>query len=150
MQTYGKIISVQQQILLANQDQLMNALRTVPGHTDVINVHEFRQIVRGLKNKKAVGNDRITSEVYKLASERLLTMMSIFLSACKLTGKLPSTLIHVVIILLVKCKSKDPADINNYNHWRRWGGRGGETCPPYFFERWETISFSLHFLNVSY
>ena len=31
-----------------------------------------------------------------------------------LTGKLPSTLMHVVIIPLLKCKSKDPADVNNY------------------------------------
>ena len=35
----------------------MNAFGTVPGHNDVINVHEPRQIVRRLKNKKAVGND---------------------------------------------------------------------------------------------
>ena len=47
----------------------MNALGTVPGHNDVINVHELRQIVRALKIKKAVGNDGIQSEVYKLASE---------------------------------------------------------------------------------
>ena len=40
-----------------NQDQVMNALRTVTGHYDVINVHELRQIVTGLKNNKAVGND---------------------------------------------------------------------------------------------
>ena len=39
-----------------NRDQVMNALGTVPGHNDVINVHELRQIVRGLKSKKAVGN----------------------------------------------------------------------------------------------
>ena len=58
----------------------MNALGSVPSHNDVNNVHELRQIVRGLKNKKAVGYDGITSEVYKFASERLLTMMSIFLS----------------------------------------------------------------------
>ena len=32
----------------------MNALGTVPGHNDVINRHELRQIVRGLKNKNAV------------------------------------------------------------------------------------------------
>ena len=32
----------------------MNAMGTVPGHNDVINVQELRQIVRGLKNKKAV------------------------------------------------------------------------------------------------
>ena len=92
----------------------MNALWTVPGHNDVINVHELRQIVRGLKNKKAVGNDGIPSEVYKFASERLLTIMSIFLSGCMLTGKLPSTLMHVVIMPLLKYKYKDPADVNNY------------------------------------
>ena len=65
----------------------MYALGTVPGHNDVINVHELRQIVRGLKNNKAVGNDGIPSDVYKFASERLLTMMTIFLSGCMLTGK---------------------------------------------------------------
>ena len=66
----------------------MNALSTVPGHNDVINVQELRQIVKGLKNNKAIGNDRVPYAVYKFASERLLTMMSIFLSGCMLTGKL--------------------------------------------------------------
>ena len=42
----------------------MNALGTVPGHNDVINGHELQQIVRGLKIKKAVGNNGIPSEVY--------------------------------------------------------------------------------------
>ena len=92
----------------------MNSLRTVPGHNDVINVHDLNQIVKGLKNNKAVGNDGIPSEVYKFVSELLLTMMSIFLSGCMLTGKLPNSLMHVVIIPLLKCKSKDPADVNNY------------------------------------
>ena len=90
-----------------NRDQVMNVLGTVPGHNDVINVHELRQIVRGLKNKKGVGNDGIPSEVNKFASGRLLTTMLIFLSGCMLSGKLPSTLMHVVIIPLMKCKSKD-------------------------------------------
>ena len=61
-----------------NRDQVMNVLRTVPGQNDVINVHELGQIVKELKNNKAVGNDGIPSEVYKFASELLLTMMSIF------------------------------------------------------------------------
>ena len=52
-----------------NRDQVMNALRTVPAHNDVINVHELRQIVKRQKNNKAVGNDGIPSEVYKFASE---------------------------------------------------------------------------------
>ena len=53
-----------------NRDQVMNVLGTVPCHTDAINVHELRQIVRGLKNNKALGNDGIPSEVFKFASER--------------------------------------------------------------------------------
>ena len=92
----------------------MNALRSVPGHKDVINEHELRQIVKGLKNNKAVGNDGIPSEVFKFVSEQLLTMMSILISGCMLTFKLPNSLMHEVIIPLLKCKSKDPADVNNY------------------------------------
>ena len=98
-----------------NRDQVMNALRTVPAHNDVINVHELRQIVKWLKNNKAVGNDGIPSEVYKFTSEQLLTMMSIFLSGCMLTGKLPNSFMHIVIIPLLKCKSKETADVNNYS-----------------------------------
>ena len=70
--------------------------------------------MRGLKSKKAIGNDGITSEVYKFASDRLLTIMSIFLSGFMLTGKLPSTLMHVVMIPLLMCNSKDQADVNNF------------------------------------
>ena len=87
-----------------NRGKVRNALRTVPGHNNVINVHKLRQIVRGLKNNKAVGNDGIPSEVYMFASERLLAMRLILLSGCMmLTGKPLSTLAHLVIILLLKC-----------------------------------------------
>ena len=40
-------------------------------------------------------------------------MMSILISGCMLTGKLPSTLMHIVIIPLLKYKFKYPADVNN-------------------------------------
>ena len=86
-----------------NRDQVMNALGTVPGHNDVINVHELRQMVRGLKNSRQLAMMEFHL-VYKFASEQLLTIMSTFLSRCMLTGKLPSTLIHVVIILLLLLK----------------------------------------------
>ena len=49
----------------------MNALSTVPGHNDVINVHELLQIVRGLKNKMAV----VKMELY-------LKSISLHLSDC--------------------------------------------------------------------
>ena len=75
-----------------NRDQVMNALGNVAGHNVAINVHDLRQIVRGLKNKKAVGNDGTPSEVYRFASEQQLPMMSIFLSGCMLTDRPQSTL----------------------------------------------------------
>ena len=40
--------------------------------------------------------------------------MSILLSGCMLTGKLASTLLHVVMMPLLKCRYKHPADLNNY------------------------------------
>ena len=43
-----------------------------------------------------------------------LMSMSLHLSDCMLTGMLPIALMHVVVIPLLKCKSKDPADVNNY------------------------------------
>ena len=73
-----------------NREQGMDALTTVKCHNDVNNVHELRQILRGLKNNKAVGNYGIPSEIHKFASGRLLTMMSIFLSGGMLTGNLMS------------------------------------------------------------
>ena len=41
-------------------------------------------------------------------------MISTLISGCVLTGKLPSTLMRLVIIPLLQCKSKDPADVNDY------------------------------------
>ena len=80
----------------------MNALGTLTGHNDGSNVHELWEIVRGMKNKTAVGNDGIPSEVYKFSSERLLTMMSIsFPVVCMLTGKLPSTLMHAFVFVIL-------------------------------------------------
>ena len=70
--------------------------------------------MRGLKNNKAIGNDGIPSEVYKFASERRLTTVSIFFPVCILTGKIRNTLMHVVIIPLLKFRSKYPGDVNNY------------------------------------
>ena len=101
----------------SNNSGRYTLLMTVPGHSDVINVHELMYILKRLKNNKAVGNDGndgIPSEVYKFASERLLIMMSIFRSSCIITVNLPNFFMHVVIIPLLKCKLKDPAYVNNY------------------------------------
>ena len=60
-----------------NRDQVMNSLRTVPGHNDVINENALRQIVKGVKNNVPVSNNGIPSEIYLFASEQLLIMISI-------------------------------------------------------------------------
>ena len=53
----------------------MNALGTVPGHNDFINIHELRQVVSGLKNNRAVGNDGIPSEVYQFQTNKQTIMI---------------------------------------------------------------------------
>ena len=96
-----------------NRDQIMNALRTVPVHNYVINVHELRQILKGLKNNKAVDNDGF--HLKSIICIRATVDHDVNIPfRCMLTGQLPDSLMHVVIIPLLKCKSKDPADVNNY------------------------------------
>ena len=58
---------------------------------------------------------RVTSKAYSIQPLPVKhTTLTRLLSGCMLSGKLQSTLMHVVIIPLLKCKSKDPADVNNY------------------------------------
>ena len=96
--------------------QVMNALGTVPGHNDVINVHELWQIVRGLKNKTTVGIDGIPSEVDKFSSDQLLTMMLTaadrLYAYCKAKEYPYARSDHTAAEM--KIKSKDPTDVNNY------------------------------------
>ena len=43
-----------------------NALRPILDHYDIMNLHEMRHDVRGLKSNKAEGIDGIPSELYNL------------------------------------------------------------------------------------
>ena len=97
-----------------NRGWVQNALDNVPAVNEIISVNEVRSIVKGLKNNKAVGNDDIPGEVYKYASHRLIAVLALFLSGCIQVKELPRQVMHVTVIPLLKCKTKDPSDINNY------------------------------------
>ena len=76
---------------------------------------ELKSIISKPKSNKAIGNGGIPAEGYKNASPRLLTLMAIFfLSSCLLLGQLPNELMKVVLIPLLKCRTKDPSDSSNY------------------------------------
>ena len=81
---------------------------------NVMDIDEVTSVVLKLATATSTESAAESPRWYKFASERQLAIMSIFLSGCMLSGKLPRTLMHVVIIPLPKCKSKDPADANNY------------------------------------
>ena len=97
-----------------NRQSVNDALQQADAARHGITVVELRNAVKGIKNNKAVGNDGIPAEVYKYASNKLLVVLSILLSACLIRGELPQNLMHVVIIPLLKCKSKDPSAVDNY------------------------------------
>jgi hypothetical protein len=68
---------------------MRNALDNVPEVSGMVTVAEVTNIVKCLRNNKAVGNDGIPGEVYKFASHRLLAVLAIFLSGCIQAKELP-------------------------------------------------------------
>jgi len=98
----------------SNKGFVMAAMTGEPQAYDPVSVREVQSIVSKLKTNKAIGSDGIPSEVYKYASRRLLTLLSILISACLKSSVLPRKLMHVTVIPILKCKSKDPSDMSNY------------------------------------
>ena len=81
---------------------------------DVVTMGELMDIVKGLPNNKAVGDDGIPAEVYKYAPQRLLVILSLFLTTCLRHQYLPDIIMKVIIIPLLKSKLKDPSSSDNY------------------------------------
>ena len=81
---------------------------------DVVTLDELKAIVKDLPSNKAVGDDGIPAEVYKYAPQRLLVMLSLFLTACLRHQYLPEIIMKVIIIPLLKSKLKDSSSSDNY------------------------------------
>ena len=66
------------------------------------------------KRGKASGPDGIHMEAFIFGCHRLFLYLSILFNLCLLYGYVPDALHHATIIPLVKCKTGDLTDVNNY------------------------------------
>jgi retron-type reverse transcriptase len=97
-----------------SRNEVLDMLSNVPVPDATVSVTELASIVKHLKSNKAAGHDGVPAEVFKFASPRLLTMLSILLSSCIKYQYLPRQLMYVVLTPILKCKTKDPSEQNNY------------------------------------
>jgi len=83
-------------------------------NVDTVTFHELKNVVTRLKNNKSAGKDGVPAEVYKYASNRLLTLLSIFYTSCLRLNFLPEELMHVILVPLIKNKKKCASELGNY------------------------------------
>ena len=70
--------------------------------------------IQKLKTGKSCGNDGLAAEHYKHADARLSVLLSIFYTCTISHGYLPDDFMKTVIVPLVKNKTGDTSDVNNY------------------------------------
>ena len=67
-----------------------------------------------LKSGKSWGNDGLCAEHFKHADKRITILLSIFCNSIITHGHLPDDFTKMIIIPLVKNKSGDTSNVNNY------------------------------------
>ena len=72
------------------------------------------EIVSKLERGKSAGLDRISVECFKFLNTKIHVLLSLLFSMCLSHGYLPSTLIKTTIVPIVKNKSGNLSDSNNY------------------------------------
>ena len=77
-------------------------------------VEEVNEAIRELAIGKACGADDISVEHLKYASGRLAPLLSLCFTACGIHGKLPDSLMKVILVPVVKNKAGSISSMNNY------------------------------------
>ena len=79
-----------------------------------VTLSEIQKIVKNLKNDKAVGLDAMPNELFKYAPQNILIFVSITFNAFLIHSFLPSSLMSILIVPLLKGKYRDPSNSANY------------------------------------
>ena len=79
-----------------------------------VSVNEVRDAIEKLVINKSCGSDKIHAEHIKYASERLIPLISICFTSCFVHGFLPTSLLTVVLVPIIKNKAGNVNSIDNY------------------------------------
>ncbi len=79
-----------------------------------IQPHMVCNAIQKLKTGKSCGNDGLAAEHFKYSDERIYVLLSLFYTSALNHGYLPPAFMETVIVPLVKNKTGDITDVNNY------------------------------------
>lgn len=83
-------------------------------NTQLLTVDDVIEAISKQKHNKAPGPDGIHMEAFIYGGRRLNLYLSILFNLCLSYGYVPDAFHHATIIPLVKCKTGDLTDVNNY------------------------------------
>ncbi|KAG0728202.1 hypothetical protein GWK47_032976 [Chionoecetes opilio] len=75
---------------------------------------EMRGVLQSLSSSEALGMDGLPSGAFKYAPPSLVTWLCLFINACVCHQYIPSQVLAVLIVPLLKSKVKDPGNSGNY------------------------------------
>lgn len=98
-----------------NKNDILNKLHDVSLRDfKCITYAEMRDTLKDLSNSEALGVDGLPSGAYKYAPPSLAVWLTVFVNACVSHQFIPSQVLKVIIIPLLKSKLKDPTMSANY------------------------------------
>ncbi|MEJ2295059.1 MAG: reverse transcriptase domain-containing protein [Candidatus Lokiarchaeota archaeon] len=80
----------------------------------IISVDDLRIAIQKLKRGKSVGNDGIAAEALLYGGDLLFVQLTIMFNMCISHRYLPNTLMATTIIPVIKNRTGDMSDLNNY------------------------------------
>ena len=80
----------------------------------IVSAQEVKHVIHKLNSGKAAGPDSLSAESLQFADNRLYTLLALCFSSVFIHGVVPSPLIDTLILPVVKNKSGDVTDKNNY------------------------------------
>ena len=107
--------SIDQRDTNIHRQSVKAALNSIPYDSDVMfSTHDVITSIKSLKVGKASGPDGLSSEHFKFANVKVSVLLLLFFTCTLSHGHLPTQFMKSTIIPIIKNKSGDITDINNY------------------------------------
>ena len=97
-----------------HKDKVVNKISNISIDCELTSCTEVAEAIKSLDNGKACGSDNIFPEHLKLCGNRVAILLSLCFNAFIIHGFLPDSLMNTVIVPVIKNKSGDVSDTNNY------------------------------------
>lgn len=82
--------------------------------TTSLKAKEVRKTIQSMQRGKSPGHDSLSIEHLKYAGVHLPNVLSMFYNLCLCHGYLPEEMTKTVVVPIIKCKTGDASDKNNY------------------------------------